>query len=275
MSVHADIKRITVPQLMAYKGQKKIVSLTSYIAPFARIIDEYVDMILIGDSTAMVGYNMDDTLSITVDQLAAHAKAVVSSTQRACIVVDMPFGSYQESPEQAFRNAAKMLSASGADAVKFEGGEYLAETTRFLVDRGIPVLAHIGLMPQYVNTMGGFKAQGLSEEAANRIFNDAIAQEQAGAWGIVIEGTAEPLARRITQSVKIPTIGIGASPECDGQVLVAEDIFNLSGSRIPKFAQQFSDVQAAIRQGVEAYSSQVREGSFPTLNHCFGVAKNG
>lgn len=275
MSVHADIKRITVPQLMAYKGQKKIVSLTSYIAPFARIIDEYVDMILIGDSTAMVGYNMDDTLSITVDQLAAHAKAVVSSTQRACIVVDMPFGSYQESPEQAFRNAAKMLSASGADAVKFEGGEYLAETTRFLVDRGIPVLAHIGLMPQYVNTMGGFKAQGLSEEAANRIFNDAIAQEQAGAWGIVIEGTAEPLARRITQSVKIPTIGIGASPECDGQVLVAEDIFNLSGSRIPKFAQQFSNVQAAIRQGVEAYSSQVRDGSFPTLNHCFGVAKNG
>ena len=275
MSVHADIKRITVPQLMAYKGQKKIVSLTSYIAPFARIIDEYVDMILIGDSTAMVGYNMDDTLSITVDQLAAHAKAVVSSTQRACIVVDMPFGSYQESPEQAFRNAAKMLSASGADAVKFEGGEYLAETTRFLVDRGIPVLAHIGLMPQYVNTMGGFKAQGLSEVAANRIFNDAIAQEQAGAWGIVIEGTAEPLARRITQSVKIPTIGIGASPECDGQVLVAEDIFNLSGSRIPKFAQQFSDVQAAIRQGVEAYSSQVRDGSFPTLNHCFGVAKNG
>ncbi|WP_169292956.1 3-methyl-2-oxobutanoate hydroxymethyltransferase [Advenella sp. EE-W14] len=275
MSVHADIKRITVPQLMAYKGQKKIVSLTSYIAPFARIIDEYVDMILIGDSTAMVGYNMDDTLSITTDQLSAHAKAVVSSTQRACIVVDMPFGSYQESPEQAFRNAAKMLSASGADAVKFEGGEYLAETTRFLVDRGIPVLAHIGLMPQYVNTMGGFKAQGLSEEAANRIFNDAIAQEQAGAWGIVIEGTAEPLARRITQNVKIPTIGIGASPECDGQVLVAEDIFNLSGSRIPKFAQQFSDVQATIRQGVEAYANQVRDGSFPTLNHCFGVPKNG
>ncbi|MFV9474252.1 3-methyl-2-oxobutanoate hydroxymethyltransferase [Advenella sp. RU8] len=275
MSVHADIKRITVPQLMAYKGQKKIVSLTSYIAPFARIIDEYVDMILIGDSTAMVGYNMDDTLSITVDQLAAHAKAVVSSTQRACIVVDMPFGSYQESPEQAFRNAAKMLSTSGADAVKFEGGEYLAETTRFLVDRGIPVLAHIGLMPQYVNTMGGFKAQGLSEEAAKRIFNDAIAQEQAGAWGVVIEGTAEPLARRITQSVKIPTIGIGASPACDGQVLVAEDIFNLSGSRIPKFAQQFSDVQATIRQGVEAYANQVRDGSFPTLNHCFGVPKNG
>ena len=275
MSVHSDIKRITVPQLTAYKGQKKIVSLTSYIAPFARILDEYMDMILVGDSTAMVGYNMEDTLSITVEQMAAHAKAVVRSTQRACIVVDMPFGSYQESPEQAFRNAAHMLSVSGADSVKIEGGAYLAETTRFLVDRGIPVLAHIGLMPQYMHTMGGFKAQGLGEEAAARIFDDALAQAQAGAWGIVIEGTAEALARRITHSVKVPTIGIGASPECDGQVLVTEDILNLSGPRIPKFAKQFADVQATIKQGVEAYATQVRDGSFPTLDNCFGVPKNG
>ncbi|NLY64365.1 MAG: 3-methyl-2-oxobutanoate hydroxymethyltransferase [Alcaligenaceae bacterium] len=275
MSVHSDIKRITVPQLTAYKGQKKIVSLTSYIAPFARLLDEYMDMILVGDSTAMVGYNMEDTLSITVEQMAAHAKAVVRSTQRACIVVDMPFGSYQESPEQAFRNAAHMLSVSGADSVKIEGGAYLAETTRFLVDRGIPVLAHIGLMPQYMHTMGGFKAQGLGEEAAARIFDDALAQAQAGAWGIVIEGTAEALARRITHSVKVPTIGIGASPECDGQVLVTEDILNLSGPRIPKFAKQFADVQATIKQGVEAYATQVRDGSFPTLDNCFGVPKNG
>src|SRR5690554_8123885 len=275
MSVHSEIKRRSVPELMAYKGNRKIVCLTAYIAPIARLIDPALDLILVGDSTAMVGYGMRDTLSITLQQMADHGAAVVNATQQACVVIDMPFGSYQVSPQQAFENAAFMLAHSGATAVKIEGGEPLAETTRFLVERGIPVLAHVGLMPQYVNTMGGFKAQGLSEEAANRIFNDAIAQEQAGAWGIVIEGTAEPLARRITQSVKIPTIGIGASPECDGQVLVAEDIFNLSGSRIPKFAQQFSDVQAAIRQGVEAYSSQVRDGSFPTLNHCFGVAKNG
>lgn len=273
MSVHTAVKRLTIPQLQAMKGEQKIVSLTSYMAPFARILDEVVDFILIGDSTAMVGYDMPDTLSITVDMLAQHAKAVKSATQRCAVVVDMPFGSFQESPEQAFRNAARMLQISGADSVKIEGGVYLAETTRFLVDRGIPVLAHIGLMPQYFNTMGGFKAQGLSDEAAERIFEDALAQEAAGAWGIVIEGTAEPLARRITEAVKVPTIGIGASPQCDGQVLVAEDIFNLTHGHIPKFAQQFSDVAAAIREGAQAYADGVRSGTFPTLDHCFGVKK--
>ena len=273
MSVHTDVKRITIPQLQAMKGEQKIVSLTSYTAPFARILDEVCDFILIGDSTAMVGYDMPDTLSITVDMMANHAKAVVNATQRSAVVVDMPFGSFQESPEAAFRHAAKMLQISGADSVKLEGGVVLADTTRFLVDRGIPVLAHVGLMPQYFNTMGGFKAQGLSDEAAERIYEDALAQEAAGAWGIVIEGTAEPLARRITDAVKIPTIGIGASPDCDGQVLVAEDIFNLTHGRIPKFAQQFSDVAAAIREGATAYADSVRDGSFPTLSHCFGVKK--
>ena len=273
MSVHTTAKRITVPQLRAYKNQKKIVSLTSYTAPFARVLDEYLDMILIGDSTAMVGYNMENTLAITLEQMAAHARAVVRSTQNVCVVVDMPFGSYQESPEQAFRNAAYLLKESGADAVKYEGGTPLAATTRFLVDRGIPVLAHIGLMPQYLNTMGGFKAQGMSDETAEIIYQDALSQEQAGAFAVVIEGTAEPLARRITQALSIPTIGIGASPECDGQILVAEDIFNLTPNRIPKFAHQFSDVQAAIREGVAAYANEVREGTFPTLDHCFGVKK--
>ncbi len=273
MSVHTQIKRLTIPQLQAMKGEQKIVSLTSYTAPFARILDEVVDFILVGDSTAMVGYDMPDTLSITVDMMAQHAKAVVSATQRCAVVVDMPFGSFQESPEMAFRHAAKLLRVSGADSVKIEGGEYLAETTRFLVERGIPVLAHIGLMPQYFHTMGGFKAQGLSDEAAERIYQDALAQEAAGAWGIVIEGTAEPLARRISEAVSIPTIGIGASPTCDGQVLVAEDIFNLTHGRIPKFAQQFSDVAAVIREGVTAYATGVREGSFPSLDHCFGVKK--
>ncbi len=273
MSVHTTAKRITVPQLRAYKNQKKIVSLTSYTAPFARVLDEFLDMILIGDSTAMVGYNMENTLAITLEQMAAHARAVVRSTQNVCVVVDMPFGSYQESPEQAFRNAAYLLRESGADAVKYEGGAPLADTTRFLVDRGIPVLAHIGLMPQYLNTMGGFKAQGMSDEAAEVIYQDALAQEKAGAFAVVIEGTAEPLARRITQALAIPTIGIGASPECDGQILVAEDIFNLTPNRIPKFAKQFSDVQAAIREGVQAYANEVREGTFPTLDNCFGVKK--
>lgn len=273
MSVHSEIKRITVPQIKSMKGVDKIVCLTSYTAPFARILDEFVDLILIGDSTAMVGYNMENTLAITVEQMAAHAQAVVRSTQRACVVVDMPFGSYQESPEQAFRHAAYILQKSNASAVKMEGGAFLAETTRFLTERGIPVMAHVGLMPQYFNTMGGFKAQGLSEEMAERIYQDALAQAQAGAFSIVIEGSAEALARRITENVTIPTIGIGASPQCDGQILVTEDMLNLSGPRIPKFAKQFADVQATIREGVKAYADEVRANTFPTLEHCFGVTK--
>lgn len=272
MSIHTEVKRLTVPQLMAYKGQKKIASLTSYSAPFARLLDPHLDMILIGDSTAMVGYAMSDTLSITVDQMAAHAAAVVRSTRHACIVVDMPFGSYQASHEQAFLNAGKML-ATGVAAVKLEGGAALAPVTRYLVDRGVPVLAHVGLMPQYVNVMGGFKAQGMNDAAAERVLQDAIAHEQAGAFGVVLEGVAEGLARRITDTLAIPTIGIGASPHCDGQILVTEDILGLSGDTIPRFAQQFADVGAVISQAVADYAQGVREGSFPTLDHCFGVKK--
>ncbi|MCQ9617644.1 3-methyl-2-oxobutanoate hydroxymethyltransferase [Paenalcaligenes niemegkensis] len=273
MSVHSDVKRRTVPQLMALKGDKKIVSLTAYIAPIARQLDPYMDMILVGDSTAMVGYAMDDTLSITLEQMAAHAKAVVRSTAHACVVVDMPFGTYQESLQQAFKNAAYLLASSGASAIKLEGGDVMAETTRFLVDRGIPVLAHVGLMPQYVNTMGGFKAQGLSDAAAERIYNDALAHQSAGAFAVVLEGIAEPLGRRITESLHIPTIGIGASPECDGQILVTEDILGLGDGRIPKFAKPFADVGALIREAASEYASSVRDGSFPTLDHCFGVKK--
>jgi len=273
VSVHTEVRRITVPELMSYKGKKKIASLTAYIAPIARLLDESQDMILIGDSTAMVGYAMENTLSITVDQMAAHAAAVVRATQRACILVDMPFASYQESPQQAFRNAARIMALSGAAGVKMEGGAALAPTTAFLVERGIPVLAHVGLMPQYVNTMGGFKAQGMSEAAAERIFQDALAHEKAGALGLVLEGVAEALARRITQSVSIPTIGIGASPDCDGQILVTEDILGLSGDRIPKFAHRFGDAASVIRDAAAQYAQSVREGSFPTLDHCFGVKK--
>lgn len=273
MSVHSQAKRLSVPQLMGYKGQQKIAALTSYSAPFARLLDDVLDMILIGDSTAMVGYGLPNTLSITADQLAFHAAAVVRSTSHACIIVDMPFGSYQESPAQAFTNAARMLATSGADGVKLEGGIAMAETTRFLVDRGIPVLAHVGLMPQYVNTMGGFKAQGLTDESAHRILQDALAHEEAGAFGVVLEGVAEALGRKITETLAIPTIGIGASPSCDGQILVTEDILGLSGDRIPKFAKQFADVGSVIRNAVTQYADDVRSGSFPGMEHCFGVKK--
>lgn len=273
MSVHQAAARITVPQLMACKGKQKIAALTAYTAPFARLMDDALDMILIGDSTAMVGYALPDTLSITLEQMAAHAAAVVRSTSHACIMVDMPFGSYQESPQQAFASAARMLAASGVTGVKLEGGIALADTTRFLVDRGIPVLAHVGLMPQYVNTMGGFKAQGMNDEAAERILQDAIAHEQAGAFAVVLEGVAEALGRRITETLSIPTIGIGASPACDGQILVTEDILGLSGDRIPKFARQFADVGSLIRSAAQQYADEVRGGTFPALENCFGVKK--
>lgn len=274
MSTHTDHQRISVPQLVAYKNSQKIVALTAYSAPFARLLDPHLDMILIGDSLAMVGYQLPSTLSITLDQMAAHAAAVIRSTQRACVIVDMPFSSYEESSQQAFRSAAKVLASSEAAGVKIEGGAALADTTRFLTERGVPVLAHVGLMPQYVNTMGGFKAQGLDEQAAEQIFNDALAHAEAGAFGVVLEGVAEGLARRITQQLSIPTIGIGASPDCDGQILVTEDILGLSGDRIPRFAKQFADVGALIDQAVQQYANDVRAGSFPTLDHCFGVKKS-
>lgn len=271
MSVHNEIKRRSVPELMAYKGHKKIVCLTAYIAPIASLIDPALDLILVGDSTAMVGYAMPDTLSITLQQMADHGAAVVRATQQACVVIDMPFGSYQSSPQQAFESAAFLLAHSGATAVKIEGGAPLAATTRFLVERGVPVLAHVGLMPQYVNTMGGFKAQGMNDEAAERILADAKAHEEAGAFAVVIEGVAEPLGRRITAAISIPTIGIGASPACDGQVLVTEDILGLSGDRIPRFAKNFGDAASVIRDAAQRYADEVRSGDFPGLEHCFGV----
>lgn len=273
MSVHNEIKRRTVPELMAYKGNKKIVCLTAYSAPIARLIDPALDLILVGDSTAMVGYAMTDTLSITLQQMADHGAAVVRTTQQACVVIDMPFGSYQASPSQAFENAAFLLGHSGATAVKIEGGVPLAETTRFLVERGVPVLAHVGLMPQYVNTMGGFRAQGMNDAAAERILADAKAHQEAGAFAVVIEGVAESLGRRITEELSIPTIGIGASPACDGQVLVTEDILGLSGDRIPRFAKNFGDAASVIRDAAQRYADDVRSGDFPGLEHCFGVKK--
>jgi len=272
MSIHSDIKRTTIPQLMACKGQRKIVALTAYTSSMARLLDDYLDILLTGDSTAMVGYGLPDTLSITLEQLTQHAAAVVRASRRACVIVDMPFGSYQESPAQAFRNAARALGGSGAAAVKIEGGAALAETVSFLVERGIPVLAHVGLMPQYVNTMGGYRAQGMNEVSAERVLADAKAHEQAGAFGLVLEGVAEPLARRITESVAIPTIGIGASVACDGQVLVTEDMLGMT-ERVPRFVKRYADLESVIREAVQRYADEVRSGTFPDTPHYFGVQR--
>jgi 3-methyl-2-oxobutanoate hydroxymethyltransferase len=271
MSAHSPTRRLSVPQLIAMKGRQKIVSLTAYSKPIAELIDAFVDLIIVGDSTNMVAYGRPSTLDISLEQMIAHARAVVDSTQHACVVADMPFASYQESPAQAYHNCARMLSESGCAAVKLEGGSALAETVQFLVQRGVPVMAHIGLMPQHVNTMGGFKAQGLSEVAARQITEDARAHVEAGAFGLLLEGLAEPLSRAITASVAVPTIGIGASPACDGQVLVTEDILTLGGEHVPRFVKRYADVAEVIRAAASAYAEDVRTGRFPELAHCFGV----
>lgn len=204
--------RITVPALSARKGAEPIVCLTAYTTPIAQRLDAHCDVLLVGDTLGMIIYGMDSTLAVTVDMMINHGKAVMRGSKRACVVIDLPFGTYQESKEQAFRTAARIMAETGCAAVKLEGGAELAETIEFLTLRGVPVMAHVGLMPQQLNTVGGFKSQGRNEETAAKVMADAKAVEQAGAFSVVIEGTIEPVSRQITAELRIPTIGIGASP---------------------------------------------------------------
>lgn len=271
MSIHQSVQRVTVPQLMSRKGQRKIVALTAHNSVMAQLVDEFLDFVLIGDSTAMVAYGLPNTLSITVEQIAAHSAAVARSTSHACVVADMPFGSYQKSCELAFENAAYLLAQGHADAVKLEGGANMAPTIAFLTSRGIPVLGHIGLMPQHVHTMGGYKAQGMTDEAAQQLLADAQAVAQAGAFGVVIEGVKESVAAEITAKVTVPTIGIGASAACDGQILVTEDMLGLNGDRVPRFVKRYADLATEIKAAVQRYADDVRVGAFPEDKHCFGI----
>ena len=273
MSTHQSVQRVTIPQIRACKHQRKIAALTAHSSVFASLMDEYLDFILIGDSTAMVAYGLPNTLSMTVEQIAAHTAAVVRASSHACVIADMPFASYQRSPEQAFDNAAYLLAQGGADAVKLEGGAVMAPTIKFLVERGIPVLAHVGLMPQHVNTMGGYKAQGMDDEAAQVVCADARAVQDAGAFAVVLEGVKHSVASDISHELSIPTIGIGASPECDGQILVTEDMLGLNGEKVPKFVKRYADLATDVRQAVQHYAEDVRAGNFPETQHCFGVKK--
>jgi 3-methyl-2-oxobutanoate hydroxymethyltransferase len=232
MSVQSDIKRLTIPQVRARKGEVPIVSLTAYTTSMARLLDPHVDILLVGDSLGMVVYGLDSTLGVTLEMMIAHGQAVMRGSQRACVVVDMPFGSYQESPQLAFRAAARLLAETGAQAVKLEGGAEMAETITFLTSRGVPVMGHVGLTPQSVNVLGGFRTQGRDEGTARRVLTDAEAVAAAGAFAVVVEGTVESLAREITTRVPIPTIGIGASPYCDGQVLVVDDVIRPALRRV-------------------------------------------
>ena len=261
--------RVTIPDIAARKGGKPVVSLTAYTYPMARILDPHVDFLLVGDSMGVVLYGLETTHGVTLEMAIAHGASVVRGTEHACVIVDMPFGSYQESPEQAFRNAARIISETGCAGIKIEGGEEMVETVRFLIKRGIPVMGHIGLKPQSVNVAGGYRSQGRDDNGAKQIMEDARAISDAGAFAIVIEAVVEPLARTITEAIPTVTIGIGASPACDGQVLVTEDAIGMFADFTPKFVKRFAEVGEGIGQAAADYGAQVTAGTFPAPEHCY------
>ncbi|MBB4864067.1 3-methyl-2-oxobutanoate hydroxymethyltransferase [Pseudomonas nitritireducens] len=271
MSVHRPQPRLSTLDIRNRRDPGSLVVLTAYSAPMARLLDPHVDVLLVGDSLGMVLYGMPHTLAVSLDMMIAHGAAVVRGSQSACVVVDLPFASYQASPQQAFLSAARVLAESGAQAVKLEGGAEMAPTIAFLVERGIAVMAHVGLMPQKLNTLGGFKVQGKEEAGAAQVLRDAEAVAAAGAFSVVLEGVLEPLARQVCERLEIPVIGIGASPACAGQVLVTEDMLGLSGEQIPRFAEQYVRVDQLIGAAAERFAREVRGREFPQGRHCFGM----
>ena len=270
MSVHSPVKRLTAPEIGARKGGEPIVALTSYHAHTAAIADKHVDFLLVGDSLGMVMHGFESTLPVPLDLMIMHGRAVMRGAKRALVVVDMPFGSYEESPSHAFRNAARVTKETECGAIKLEGGRRMGETIRFLAERGIPVMAHIGLTPQSINVLGGFRTQGRTRDQWAAIEEDARIVAEAGAFCVVLEALSEPLAAKITADIPIPTIGIGASPRCDGQILVMEDMLGLS-PRVPKFVKEFGKVGQAIERAIGAYANEVRARSFPSPSNTYGV----
>ena len=272
MSAQANSKRLTAADIRSRKGGTPIVALTSYHAHTARLVDKHCDVILVGDSLGMVMHGLETTVPVTLDMMILQGHAVMRGSQRALVVVDMPFGSYEVSKEQAFMNAARVLKETGCGAIKLEGGTRMAESIAFMVERGVPVMAHVGLTPQSINTIGSFRAQGREESDWARIEADTLAVSEAGALSVVIEAVAEPLARKLTAQVPIPTIGIGASPACDGQVLVLEDMLGLS-PRVPKFVKRYSDLGPGIDKAVASYAAEVRARTFPGPEHTYPMKK--
>jgi 3-methyl-2-oxobutanoate hydroxymethyltransferase len=272
MSVQQEIKRLTAPDIRARKGADPIVCLTSYHAHTARILDQHCDVILVGDSLGMVMHGMENTIPVTLDMMILQGRAVMRGSKRALVVVDMPFGSYEASKEQAFLSAARVLKETQAGAIKLEGGRRMAETIAFLVERGVPVMAHIGMTPQAVNVLGSFRARGREEREWAEFEEDGRAVAEAGAFSVVIEAVAEPLAKKLTEQLPIPTIGIGASPTCDGQVLVLEDMLGLS-SWVPKFVKRYTELGPSIGRAVEAYAAEVRARKFPGPEHVYPMKR--
>jgi 3-methyl-2-oxobutanoate hydroxymethyltransferase len=258
----APMKRLTIPAIRAAKGKAPLVMLTAYTVRMAQLLDPHCDMLLVGDSLGQVIYGLPSTVPVTLEMMAAHGAAVVRGSYHAVVVIDMPFGSYEASPAQAFESAAMLMKATGAAAVKLEGGTAMAETVAFLSQRGVPVMGHVGLTPQAVNQLGGYGARGRTPEEAARIVADAAAVAEAGAFAVVIEGVVEPIAIDITRAIACPTIGIGASAQCDGQVLVAEDMLGMF-ERTPRFVKTFDDIAGRISAAVATYADDVRSRSFP------------
>jgi 3-methyl-2-oxobutanoate hydroxymethyltransferase len=282
MSIQTAVKRKTAPDILARKNAEPIVMLTSYHAHTASLVDRYCDVILVGDSLGNVMHGFETTVPVTLEMMILQGHAVMRGSKQSLVVVDMPFGSYEASKEQAFHSAARIMKETHCGAVKLEGGARMAETIAFLTERGIPVMAHIGLTPQSINALGSFRSQGKDEaEALARgenvsgpIQNDAIAVAQAGAFSVVIEAVAEPVARKITQTIAIPTIGIGASAACDGQVLVLEDMLGLN-ARVPKFVKKYGNLGSLIEAAIEGYATEVRSRAFPGPEHVYGGKPKG
>ena len=266
----APMRRLSVPAIAARKGKEPVVMLTAYTARYAQLFDAHCDMLLVGDSLGQVIYGLPSTVPVTLDMMINHGAAVVRGSYHSVVIVDLPFGTYEASPEQAFATAARVLKETGAAGVKLEGGEAMAPTVRFLVERGIPVVGHVGLTPQAVNALGGYGARGKSEAEQAKILRDAKAISDAGAFCVVIEGVVEPLAVEITNAISAVTIGIGASAACDGQVLVAEDMLGLF-DRVPRFVRRFHNLAEQVEGAAKAYAEAVRDRSFPGEDNLYQI----
>ncbi|HMO07542.1 MAG TPA: 3-methyl-2-oxobutanoate hydroxymethyltransferase [Paracoccaceae bacterium] len=269
MSVSAPARPVLPPDIRARKGTAPLVVLTAYSTPFARLVDPHCDVTLVGDSLGMVVHGLPSTVGVTLEMMILHGRAVMRGLARSMAVIDMPFGSYEESPAQAFRNASRIIAETGAPAVKLEGGRAMAETVAFLTARGVPVMAHVGLTPQSVNTLGGYRVVGRGAEA-EALLADARAVADAGAFSVVLEKVPAALAARVTAEIAIPTIGIGAGSGCDGQVLVLDDMLGLFTDFRPKFVKRYGELAAAADAAIAAYAAEVRAGTFPGPEHAFG-----
>ena len=268
MSATSATRPVLPPDIMARKGGVPLVVLTAYTTPVARLVDPHCDIVLVGDSVGMVLHGLPSTLGVTMEMMTLHGRAVSRGLSRAMMVIDMPFGSYEEAPAQAFRNASRLMADTGAVAVKLEGGAHMADTIAFLVARGVPVMAHVGLTPQSVNTLGGYKVVGRDAEA-DRVLADALAVQAAGAFAVVLEKVPVALAGRITGALTIPTIGIGAGVDCDGQVLVVDDMLGLFTEFRPKFVKRYAELGSTADAAIASYAAEVRARQFPAVEHGF------